>query len=113
MITLHESIQLYVTADTDDIRQKWVDALASTISQVTGGVTVIQAQGWWVGQDVLVREPSTILQAFCKDANKLWGDISPVLAAYIEDANQEAVAVILNNEFYLLESADEIREFTP
>lgn len=104
MDVLSNSLAVYVTADTAEIRQKWSDILVGYF----GYATVYDGSGVWAGGS----EPVTVVVSFVDNlADKVSG-LLPILAEYKQDANQEAVGLQINSTLFVFYTVDEILEFT-
>ncbi len=109
MFKLSSKITVYIPSTTD-INQtadtkKYVDACAVLLSESFGGATSCEALGYWTSPTAgLVKERSTMVFAYCSDAD-LQNKIESVLnfcEAMKKELNQDAVALEINGEMYFI-----------
>lgn len=84
-------------ADTSE----WIDKTASALSEMFGGATSTSARGYWVSaQHGLVRETTTLVFAYAKEADLIRN--SDALVEYVEamkhGMEQEAIAMEIDGE---------------
>lgn len=109
MIELSSRITVYIPSTTDINKaidnSKYVDECATLLSDLFGGATSTNALGYWVsGTTGLVKEKSTMIFAYCKEADLETG-IDKVIE-YCEnlktELKQDAIALELNGKMYFI-----------
>ena len=109
MFKLSSKITVYIPS-TVDINQtadtkKYVDACAVLLSESFGGATSCEALGYWTSPTAgLVKERSTMVFAYCSDAdlhNKI-ENIIDFCEAMKAELKQDAIALEINGEMYFI-----------
>ena len=109
MFKLSSKITVYIPS-TMDINQKadtkkYVDDCAILLSESFGGATSCEALGYWSSPSAgLVKERSTMVFAYCSDAD-LQAKIESVLdfcEKMKAELNQDAIALEINGEMYFV-----------
>lgn len=109
MFKLSSKVTVYVPATTG-INQpidntKYVEYVASILSNCFGGATATPAVGMWVSPtEGLVRENTKIVFAYCND-NDLQANIDTIITICEEiksELTQDAVALEINGEMYFI-----------
>ena len=109
MFKLSSKITVYVPS-TKDINiqvdtSEWVDAAATLFSNCFGGATSTETLGYWTSPQVgLVKEKSTMVFAYCTDAD-LQNHIETVIELcemMKKELSQDAIALEINGEMYFI-----------
>ena len=109
MFKLSSKVTIYVPATINVNEQidntKYVDRIASLLSQCFGGSTSTPALGYWLSDSQgLIKEKTTMVFAYCKDQ-----DLEEKIDIIITECenlktelNQEAIAMEINGEMYFI-----------
>jgi hypothetical protein len=87
-----------------NIRETYVKGIGSLFSQVAGGATGRQAEGFWQGETGLAVEPVTEVISYCS-IWQLWKlkKLAFKFAEILKDSlHQEAVSVFVNGKLILI-----------
>lgn len=109
-IKLSGKVTVYVPATVDISRKidnaKQVEATAQMLAGCFGGATSSPAMGWWLSAHGLVKENTTVVFAYAREA-----DLEAHIEAVVEfcremcrDMRQESIALEVNGEMYFIES---------
>lgn len=109
MFKLSSKVTIYVPATINVNEQidntKYVDRIASLLSQCFGGSTSTPALGYWLSDTQgLIKEKTTMVFAYCKDQ-----DLEEKIDIIITECenlkaelHQEAIAMEINGEMYFI-----------
>ena len=109
MFKLSSKVTVYVPS-TMDINisvdtSSWVDAAATLLSNCFGGATSCEALGYWTSPKAgLVKERSTMVFAYCSDADlqKHAETVIDFCEAMKAELKQDAIALEINGEMYFI-----------
>ena len=108
-IELSSKVTIYVPStmnvDIEIDNRKYVDMVASKLSQWFGGSTSCKAQGYYVADDKsLVTEKTTMVYGYCTtdDLEKHATDVLELVNHLKNEMVQECIGFEINNKFYMI-----------
>ena len=109
LFKLSSKVTIYVPSTVDINKEidntKYVDRIASKLSNYFGGATSSKALGYWTSPTQgLVKEKSTVVYAYCNELD-LENHIEDVIEDCTElknELSQDAIALEINGEMYFI-----------
>lgn len=107
---LYHSLTLIITANSEDMRDYMTTHFVGLFSDLFGGATVVNGFGGWInGEGQLVAEPNAQVTAFSdRLANSMYRDIVDDVRTEFAEAEQEAVAFIVDGKVMHIYDVDEL-----
>lgn len=102
-VTVYVPSTVNVNIEIDN--KKYVDMVASKLSQWFGGSTSCQAQGYYVADDKsLVTEKTTMVYGYCTTSQleEHASDILQLVNDLKNEMVQECIGFEINNKFYMI-----------
>jgi hypothetical protein len=96
--------EVVVTAHTSADRLFWANQIAEKLVEFVGGVSVYEGKGGWRSPetDIITYEEHTLLRSLTSEPVKMFDHLKLTLQQYREQAEQEIVLVIVDDEPYFL-----------
>ena len=107
---LYHSITLIITANTEDKLEWGKQFFTRLFSEKFGGASVVEGYGGWVNAEgTLITEPHVQVTAFSNQlANSMYRDVRPTVWEFFTDAEQEAVAFIVDGQTMHVYDVDDL-----
>lgn len=109
---LAHSFTLILTADSEGMLEHGIRLFSKLFSEKCGGATVVRGEGAWMhSTEGFVSEPNAQVIAYTNDNPKrMYHELRHILKVFLTDANQEAVALIVDGTMYIY-MTDELPEY--
>lgn len=90
--------------DTAGLAERFTDEAATLLATLFGGFTILRAEGGWVSGGRLVKEPVTIVYAYCTAEQKRDGlaQVEALCQRIKAGMGQEAVALEVGSKLKLI-----------